>query len=125
MVTKNLSVLCVVAAALLLSAVSVRAATITWSSATDHAAPTVSFTATDGLTDGIFHSAVTNGIGGTVNGVAFTQWTSFNVSMELKITYGDSSHHGAWAGAGDALWMGSPHEHGYERYSDGTPTICC
>ena len=99
------------------------AATITWGPATDDTlnAGSTAFVATDVKTNGEFVAAVTNGNGGTVNGVTFTGYNSYNTAGTYLITYGASPITMQWAGnRGDANWGSPSSAYGNFGYDNGT-----
>ena len=98
-------------------------ATITWGQATDDTlnADGKAFVETDVKKDGTFVAAVTNGNGGTVNGVTFTGATSYNTDGTYLITYGASPITMQWAGnRGDAGWGSPSSAYGDFGYDNGT-----
>ena len=98
-------------------------ATMTWGPATDDTlnAGSTAFVDTDVKTNGAFVAAVTNGNGGTVNGVTFTRWTSYNTAGTYLITYGTSPITMQWAGnRGDANWGSPSSAYGNFGYDNGT-----
>jgi hypothetical protein len=114
-------------------------ATITWGSATDVTLPPgtsgklwnddnsaplpIGFVDTDVMTNGAFVAAVTNGNAGTVNGVTFTRWDSYNTAGTYLITYGESPITMQWAGnRGDPDWGSPNNAYGAFGYDNGTST---
>ena len=100
-------------------------APITWGAATDDTlnAGSTAFLATDVMTNGEFVAAVTNGTAGTVNGVTFTGWDSYNADGTYLITYGASPITMQWAGnRGDAGWGAPSSAYGSFGYDNGTST---
>ena len=107
------------------------AAEITWGPATEVTLPpgasgvlsasTTGFVDTDVLDNGAFVAAVTNGNAGTVNGVAFTRFDSYNTDGTYLITYGASPITMQWAGnRGDAGWGAPNNGYGSFGYDNET-----
>lgn len=97
-------------------------AIITWGPATNDTLNAVStaFLETDVKTNGKFVAAVCNGTAGTVNGVTFTGWTSYNTAGTYLITYGASPITMQWAGSrGDVNWGRPSNGYGNFGYEGG------
>ena len=92
---------------------------IVWGPATDDAlnAATTSFSASDVLNNGTFAGAVTNGIGGTVNGVTFTPVSTYAAGA---ITYGSSTLSFAWD-TGYNGYGGPTNAYGHFGYEEDSP----
>jgi hypothetical protein len=97
-------------------------AIITWGPATNDTlnAGSTAFLETDVKTNGKFVAAVCNGTAGTVNGVTFTGWTSYNTDGTYLITYGASPITMQWAGSrGDVNWGRPSNGYGNFGYEGG------